>query len=239
MASSVPIRTKIHTNGIRRSPRRRRLGAVAVSAAFVAAVGVASAAFGGFNPFGSGEVGQTYNGALLLPTNQWISPIGTRIEDPYGADRLQHAQPRRGVHGGADLERVHGLPDDLRPEDGQDRPGRRRRSQHARPRGRRTRRRGRRRRAALLAGRKDDVDPADGRHRQVHSKPRNRHGLRKDDHHDAEGRERPRTRIQHRGDPPRRSRALGDGALTRRQQALRRPQRVQHARRDRHRDECG
>jgi YVTN family beta-propeller protein len=52
--------------------------------AFVAAVGVASAALGGVNPFGSGEVGQTYNGALLLPTNQWISPIGTRIEDPNG-----------------------------------------------------------------------------------------------------------------------------------------------------------
>jgi YVTN family beta-propeller protein len=81
VASSVPIRT---TNGIRRNPRRRRLGAVAVLVAFVAAVGVASAEFGGVNPFGSGEVGQTYNGALLLPTNQWISPIGTRIEDPYG-----------------------------------------------------------------------------------------------------------------------------------------------------------
>ena len=51
---------------------------------FVAAVGVASAALGGANPFGSEEVGQTYNGALLLPTNQWISPIGTRIEDTSG-----------------------------------------------------------------------------------------------------------------------------------------------------------
>ncbi len=80
MASSVPIRR----SGTRRSPRRRRLGAVAVLVAFVAAVGVASAELGGVNPFGSGEVGQTYNGALLLPTNQWISPIGTRIEDPLG-----------------------------------------------------------------------------------------------------------------------------------------------------------
>jgi YVTN family beta-propeller protein len=78
VASSVPI----HTNGIRRSPRRKRLGAVAVLAAFVAAVGVASAELGGVNPFGSGEVGQSYNGALLLPTNQWISPLGNRIEDP-------------------------------------------------------------------------------------------------------------------------------------------------------------
>jgi YVTN family beta-propeller protein len=85
LASSVPIHTDaIHTNGVRRNRRRRRLGAVAVLVVFVAAVGVASAEFGGVNPFGSGEVGQTYNGALLLPTNQWISPIGTRIEDPYG-----------------------------------------------------------------------------------------------------------------------------------------------------------
>jgi YVTN family beta-propeller protein len=80
VASSVPI----HKSETRLNVRRRRLGAVAVLVAFVAAVGVASAAFGGFNPFGSEEVGQTYNGALLLPTNQWISPIGTRIEDPYG-----------------------------------------------------------------------------------------------------------------------------------------------------------
>ena len=89
MASSVPIRTdrtsrKIRIGGTRRNVRRRRLGAVAAVAAFVVAVGVASAELGGVNPFGSGEVGQTYNGALLLPTNQWISPIGTRIEDPYG-----------------------------------------------------------------------------------------------------------------------------------------------------------
>jgi YVTN family beta-propeller protein len=86
VASSVPIRTKAirTTGGIRRNPRRKRLGAVAVLVAFVAAVGVAAAEFGGVNPFGSGEVGQTYNGALLLPTNQWISPLGNRIEDPYG-----------------------------------------------------------------------------------------------------------------------------------------------------------
>ena len=106
------------------------------------------AALGGFNPFGSEEVGQTYNGALLLPTNQWISPIGTRIEDHERADRVEHAQPRRPVHGCADVERVHRLPDDLRPEDGQDRSGRRRLPQHSRPRGRRTRRRGGGRRPA-------------------------------------------------------------------------------------------
>jgi YVTN family beta-propeller protein len=80
VASSVPIRK----NGTRLNVRRRRLGTVAILVAFVAAVSVASADLGGINPFGSEEVGQTYNSALLLPTNQWISPIGTRIEDPYG-----------------------------------------------------------------------------------------------------------------------------------------------------------
>src|SRR5580700_2292234 len=49
VASSIPI----HTDGIRGNPRRRRLGAVAVLVAFLAAVGVASAEFGGVNPFGS------------------------------------------------------------------------------------------------------------------------------------------------------------------------------------------
>ena len=80
MAGSVSLRTGV----TRRNPRRRRLGALALLVAFLAAVGVASAELAGVNPFGSDEVGQTYNGAVLLPTNQWISPIGNRIEDPYG-----------------------------------------------------------------------------------------------------------------------------------------------------------
>ena len=47
----------------------------------VAVVGGASAAVAGFNPFGNGQVGQTYANGVLLPTNQWISPLGTRILD--------------------------------------------------------------------------------------------------------------------------------------------------------------
>ncbi len=47
----------------------------------VAVVGVASAAVGGFNPFGTEQVSQTYANGILLPTNQWISPLGTRIVD--------------------------------------------------------------------------------------------------------------------------------------------------------------
>jgi YVTN family beta-propeller protein len=47
----------------------------------VLVVGAASAAVGGFNPFGSHQVGQSVKGATLLPTNQWISPLGNRILD--------------------------------------------------------------------------------------------------------------------------------------------------------------
>lgn len=64
--------------------RTRRRGRVAIAAALtscVAVVGVASAAVGGFNPFDSQQVGQTYANGVLLPTNQWISPLGTRILD--------------------------------------------------------------------------------------------------------------------------------------------------------------
>ena len=57
---------------------------MAIAAALVscvAVVGVASAAIGGFDPFGNQQVGQTYANGVLLPTNQWISPLGTRILD--------------------------------------------------------------------------------------------------------------------------------------------------------------
>ncbi len=47
----------------------------------VAIVGVASAAISGFNPFASQQVGSSYANGVLLPTNQWISPLGTRLLD--------------------------------------------------------------------------------------------------------------------------------------------------------------
>jgi YVTN family beta-propeller protein len=59
---------------------RGRLIAIAVAVACLAVAGVASAAIGGLGPFGSSQVGQTINGATLLPTNQWISPLGKRIQ---------------------------------------------------------------------------------------------------------------------------------------------------------------
>ena len=48
----------------------------------LAAVGVAVAAVSGASPFaGSHHVGQKVAGATLLPTNQWVTPLGTRILD--------------------------------------------------------------------------------------------------------------------------------------------------------------
>jgi YVTN family beta-propeller protein len=66
----------------RRSRRMRgRTALVAGLLAMVAMVGVASAAISGLNPFGHGLVGSTYANGVLLPTNQWVSPLGTRILD--------------------------------------------------------------------------------------------------------------------------------------------------------------
>ncbi len=63
----------------KQSRRRGRLAIAAGVATCVVAVGAASAAVGGWGPFGNNQVGETINGATLLPTNQWISPLGSRI----------------------------------------------------------------------------------------------------------------------------------------------------------------
>jgi YVTN family beta-propeller protein len=44
-----------------------------------AAVGAATAAVVAFNPFGTDQVEGTYANGVLLPTNQWVSPLGTRL----------------------------------------------------------------------------------------------------------------------------------------------------------------
>ena len=31
-----------------------------------------------FNPFSDQQVGQSYANGVLLPTNQWVSPLGSR-----------------------------------------------------------------------------------------------------------------------------------------------------------------
>ncbi len=55
----------------------RKLTLLALVLCGVAAT-VASAAVGGFDPFGTDKVGDNVNGRILLPSNQYISPLGTR-----------------------------------------------------------------------------------------------------------------------------------------------------------------
>jgi YVTN family beta-propeller protein len=47
----------------------------------VAVVGAATAAVAGFDPLGTNQVGQQVSGGILLPTGQWISPLGKRLLD--------------------------------------------------------------------------------------------------------------------------------------------------------------
>jgi YVTN family beta-propeller protein len=51
---------------------------VAILACF-ALVGGAAAALVAFNPFANEQVGTAYANGVLLPTNQWVSPLGTRL----------------------------------------------------------------------------------------------------------------------------------------------------------------
>ena len=60
---------------------RRRVISTAIAVACLAAVGVASAAVTGYDPFGTSRVGPQADGSVLLPTNQWITPLGSEILD--------------------------------------------------------------------------------------------------------------------------------------------------------------
>ncbi len=62
-----------------KTPRRARRALILAVVACVAFVGAAAAAVGGFNPFSTQQVGQTYANGVLLPSNQWVSPLGSRI----------------------------------------------------------------------------------------------------------------------------------------------------------------
>ena len=59
---------------------RRRWLIAGTLAGTLAVVGVATAAISGvqLNPFGTSQVGQQADGRILLPDNQWISPLGER-----------------------------------------------------------------------------------------------------------------------------------------------------------------
>ena len=77
MRNLVSVRTRVR--------RRGRVAIVAALATCIGVVGVASAWAGGFNPFGDNQVAaQPLSSAILLPTNQWISPLGKRILDNDG-----------------------------------------------------------------------------------------------------------------------------------------------------------
>jgi YVTN family beta-propeller protein len=61
------------------SPRHaRRVLVLAILACF-AVVGGAAAAIVAFDPFGNEQVEGSYANGVLLPTNQWVSPLGTRV----------------------------------------------------------------------------------------------------------------------------------------------------------------
>ena len=60
---------------------RTRVAAGAAVVACLAGAGVATATVGGFDPFGTQQVGQNTPSGTLLPTNQWVSPLGKRILD--------------------------------------------------------------------------------------------------------------------------------------------------------------
>src|SRR5579875_803174 len=64
-----------------RTSRPRRASRVLVGAVVgcLATVGVATAAVIAFNPFSNQQVGSTYANGVLLPTNQWVSPLGKRL----------------------------------------------------------------------------------------------------------------------------------------------------------------
>jgi YVTN family beta-propeller protein len=61
----------------------RTFGIAAASAVLLSGIaGTAAAASGAFSqpsPFGDEQVGQAYANGILLPTNQWIKPIGSRL----------------------------------------------------------------------------------------------------------------------------------------------------------------
>jgi YVTN family beta-propeller protein len=58
---------------------RSRAGAVLATGALGCAATVGVAAAAGIGPFGNDQVGQQLGNRILLPSNQWISPVGDRI----------------------------------------------------------------------------------------------------------------------------------------------------------------
>ncbi len=216
-----------HRRALRTIGRRRRLRLLVAGIATTAAA--ASGAFRQSSPFGTEQVGQTYANGILLPSNQWIKPIGTRLLVNNGRVLSSAISPNGEFLAALHLERLHRLPDHRQPEDRQDRPAgrhRRGRGQDDRRRhggaptgrcGRPTARRCGCRRPPTCSGSASAAD---------------RHGQAGHHDHPGDGDGQP-DHGQHHGARP----ALGHGAQPRRVQALRRAQRREQARRHRHHDE--
>ncbi len=66
-----------HTWGGRRA-RRTLIAAIVACFAIVGAATAGVFAFA-YNPFSDQQVGQSYANGVLLPTNQWVSPLGSRL----------------------------------------------------------------------------------------------------------------------------------------------------------------
>jgi YVTN family beta-propeller protein len=60
--------------------RTRAVASICALGLALAAAGVAAAEGFGFDPFGTSQVGDQVGNRVLLPSNQWIAPVGDRIQ---------------------------------------------------------------------------------------------------------------------------------------------------------------
>ena len=77
----IPLKSRRWRHEHRRA--LRTIGVAGASVVLVAGIATTAAAAGGAfrqaNPFGNQQVGQTYANGILLPDNQWVKPVGTRL----------------------------------------------------------------------------------------------------------------------------------------------------------------
>ena len=78
--SILPLaRSRRSRTGAPGRPGLSRKALLAAAVVCLALAGAATAAVWAFNPFGTQEVEGTYANGVLLPTNQWVSPLGSRV----------------------------------------------------------------------------------------------------------------------------------------------------------------
>ena len=111
------------------------------------------------SPFGGEQVGQTYANGILLPTNQWIKPAGTRALVVDNGRMLSSAiSPNGEFLAGLTWDDFAGFLTVVNLKTGKIRPAGRHRRRHGQD---RRRRHGSRRRAAVVGRRQDGVAAAD------------------------------------------------------------------------------